>query len=101
FRWCPATTFTYVSHLGQDVNETDFVVTHNAKLILRVACTEVHDTVQTNGVVVEDTLDWFAQDRAGNLWYLGGNTMEREGGRPTALAGTFLAGVDRAKPGII
>ena len=101
FPLTPGTTFTYVSHLGQDVNEDDFVVTHNTKLILGVTCTEVHDTVKTNGVVVEDTLDWFAQDQAGNVWYFGEDTMELAGGRPTTLAGTFVTGVNRASPGII
>ena len=101
FPLVPGTTFIYVSHLGQDVNEDDFVVTHNTKLILGVTCTEVHDTVKTNGVVVEDTLDWFAQDQAGNVWYFGENTMELAGGRPTTLDGTFMAGVNRAKPGIV
>jgi hypothetical protein len=101
FPLIPGTTFTYLSHLGQDVNEDDFVVTHNTKLILGVTCTEVHDTVKTNGEVVEDTLDWFAQDRAGNVWYFGEDTMELAGGRPTTLDGTFEAGVNRAKPGIV
>jgi len=38
------------------------------------AYAQVHETVNTDGVVVEDTLDCFAQDRAGNVWYFGEDT---------------------------
>jgi len=43
-------------------------------VILGVTCIEVHDSVTTGGVLTEDTLDWFAQDTAGNVWYFGENT---------------------------
>ena len=31
----------------------------------------VRDVVTANGVPVEDTFDWYAQDADGNVWYLG------------------------------
>jgi sugar lactone lactonase YvrE len=31
----------------------------------------VRDRGFTNGELSEDTLDWFAQDAAGNVWYFG------------------------------
>jgi hypothetical protein len=61
----------------------------------------VHDTVRTNGELTEDTLDWFAQDMDGNVWYFGEDTMELSGGRPTTLEGTFVSGINGAEPGII
>ena len=43
----------------------------------------VHDVVTEGGRPVEVTDDWYAQDRAGNIWYLGEATTEYENGRPT------------------
>src|SRR5262249_54383153 len=62
---------------------------------------EVHDSVKTNDELTEDTLDWLAQDNDGNVWYFGEHTMELAGGLATTLDGTFVAGENRAKPGII
>jgi hypothetical protein len=97
----PGTRFVYEGQTDRGLEHNEVFVTHNTKVILGVTCVEVHDTVQTAGQLTEDTLDWFAQDRDGNVWYFGENTMELEGGRPTTLEGTFVAGVDGAQPGII
>ena len=61
----------------------------------------VRDTAYEDGVPIEDTLDWFAQDADGNVWYLGENTAEFEDGELTSRGGSFEAGVDGALPGII
>ena len=60
----------------------------------------VRDTVTENGVLVEDTWDWYAQDRAGNVWYLGERTREYEGGKLVSTKGSFEAGVDGAQAGV-
>ena len=41
----------------------------------------VHDVVYENGKLKEDTEDWYAQDRKGNVWYMGEATKEYSGGR--------------------
>jgi len=97
----PGTAFIYEGRTAGDLVHTEFFVTHKTVKILGVTTVEVHDTVTTNGELTEDTLDWFAQDKEGNVWYFGENTMELVGGRPSTLAGTFTAGADGAKPGII
>jgi hypothetical protein len=61
----------------------------------------VHDAVTEKGTPVEVTDDYYAQDRAGNVWYFGEATTEFENGRPTSTEGSFEAGVDGAQPGII
>jgi hypothetical protein len=61
----------------------------------------VHDQVSEGGQVKEDTYDWYAQDAAGNLWYLGEDTTEYENGKPKTKEGSWEAGVDCALPGII
>jgi hypothetical protein len=101
FPLTPGTRFVYEGQTAQGLEHDEFFVTHNTKLILGVTCVEVHDTVQTAGELTEDTLDWFAQDKDGNVWYFGESTMELAGGRPTTLEGTFTAGVDGAEPGIV
>jgi hypothetical protein len=61
----------------------------------------VRDTVTESGRLVEDTVDWYAQDRRGTVWYLGEDTKEYENGRVVSTAGSWEAGVDGALPGIV
>lgn len=61
----------------------------------------VHDLVTENDRRVEDTFDWYAQDSAGNVWYLGEDTREYENGRVSSTSGSFEAGRDGAQPGIV
>jgi hypothetical protein len=61
----------------------------------------VHDLVSEDGQVVEDTYDWYAQDRWGNVWYLGEDTTEYENGKPVSTEGSWEAGVDGALAGVI
>ncbi|HEX4667743.1 MAG TPA: hypothetical protein VH207_14195 [Chthoniobacterales bacterium] len=95
----PGTTFTYLT--PDQVNKDVFAVTHNTRVIDGVTCVEVHDSVYADGVLTEDTLDWFAQDKEGNVWYFGENTAEFEDGLLATLEGSFMAGVNSDKPGII
>lgn len=76
-------------------------VTDQTKAIANgVTARVVHDVVTERGKPVEVTDDWYAQDRAGNVWYLGEHTTEYENGKPTSTEGSFEAGVDGAQPGI-
>lgn len=60
----------------------------------------VRDIVSRDGHPVEVTSDWYAQDVAGNLWYLGESTAEYEKGQVVSTAGSWEAGADGAQPGI-
>jgi hypothetical protein len=51
------------------------------------------------GKVVEFTEEWFAQDRAGNVWYFGEDTTTYEKGKADKH-GSFEAGVNGAQPGV-
>ncbi len=101
FPLIPGTTFVYEGHTAQGFEHDEFAVTRNARVIVGVKCVEVHDTVTLDGELAEDTLDWFAQDREGNVWYFGENTHELEDGLITTVEGTFMAGVNGDKPGVI
>jgi hypothetical protein len=77
-------------------------VTRRTKLIANgVTARVVHDVVTEDGKPVEVTDDWYAQDRAGNIWYLGEDTTEYENGKPVSKEGSFEAGVDGAEAGVI
>ena len=58
------------------------------------------DTVTKHGVPVEITKDWYAQDSAGNIWYLGEYVTNYENGKVVDHSGSFEAGVDGAQAGI-
>ena len=77
-------------------------VTHRTKLIANgVTARVVRDTVTEKSGVVEDTFDWYAQDGRGNVWYLGEDTTEYEKGKPVSTKGSWEAGVNGARAGII
>ena len=77
-------------------------VTSRTKLIANgVRARVVHDVVTEDGAPVEVTDDWYAQDRCGNVWYLGEDTKEYENGRVVSTEGSFEAGVDGAQAGVI
>jgi hypothetical protein len=77
-------------------------VTRRTRLIANgVRARVVRDTVTERGRLVEDTFDWYAQDRTGNVWYLGEDTTEYEDGKPVSKAGSWEAGVDGARAGIV
>jgi hypothetical protein len=76
-------------------------VTERKKTILGIEATVVNDRVTENGELVEDTDDWYAQDKWGGLWYLGEATTEYEDGKPATTEGSWEAGVDGAQAGLI
>lgn len=71
------------------------------KEIKGITATVVRDTVTVDGELLEDTLDWFAQDREGNVWYLGEDVKNYEDGELVDTDGSFEMGVDGALPGIV
>ncbi len=101
FPLVPGTTFHYEGE-SEDGSETnDVVVTHDTRVILGITAVVVHDLVYLDGELIEETFDWYAQDLDGNVWYLGEDSREIEGGEIVGTAGSWEAGVNGAKPGII
>jgi hypothetical protein len=90
------------THADGTVQKVVVRVSHRTRLIANgVRARVVRDTVTERGRVVEDTFDWYAQDRRGNVWYLGEDTSEYEDGKLVSTEGSWEAGVDGAKPGIV
>ncbi|HZM41691.1 MAG TPA: hypothetical protein VFB94_21385 [Acidimicrobiales bacterium] len=79
----------------------EVVVTDQTRTILGITATVVRDTETQGDQPVEDTFDWYTQDRDGNVWYLGEDTREYENGQVVSTAGSWEAGVDGALPGVI
>jgi hypothetical protein len=67
--------------------------------VLGVRTTVVHDVVHVDGQLLEDTYDWYAQDKHGNVWYFGEDTKEYDGSE-VDTSGSWQAGVDGARAGI-
>ena len=61
----------------------------------------VRDAVTLDGELIEDTFDWYAQDRDGDGLVPRRGDHEYEDGRSPAPRGTWRAGVDGALPGIV
>ena len=81
-------------------------VTGETKTILGVETTVVRDVNWDEGVLVEDTFDWYAQDTDGNVWYLGEIATNYEYDDEGNFIGTntdssWEAGVDGALPGYL
>jgi hypothetical protein len=85
----------------EDEQRVEVTVTGRTKEILGITATVVHDLVTEDGVLVEDTYDWYAQDKDGNIWYLGEDTKEYENGKVKSTEGSWEAGVDGAEAGIL
>ncbi len=97
----PGTTFVYEGEDGDTTINVEISVTNQTKEVMGVNTTVVRETEWEDGELVEDTYDWFAQDMEGNVWYFGEETQEYEDGEAISTAGSWEAGVDGAKPGII
>ncbi|HJY43474.1 MAG TPA: hypothetical protein VJ301_02570 [Propionibacteriaceae bacterium] len=99
----PGTRWTYrdVDEKGEVQDVVIVATTATKKLANGITARVVRDTVRSEGDLVEDTFDWYAQDSAGNVWYLGENTAEFENGKIVTRAGSFEAGAGGALPGIL
>ncbi len=97
----PGARWVYEGVEDGETERTEVVVTDERKDVFGVSAVVVRDTVSVDGEVVEDTYDWFAQDRDGNVWYLGEASQDYENGQPASTAGSWEAGVDGALPGIV
>ena len=83
-------------------SQTDTVtVTDQKRVILGITTTVVNDVATHDGTVLEKTFDFYAQDKQGNVWYLGEDTTHFLPNGKADTSGSFVAGIDGAQPGII
>jgi len=101
FPLVPGTILTYEADTEDGLETVVLEVTNDVKMILGITCVVVHATEELDVDLVEDTLDWYAHDDAGNVWYMGEYSEEIENGMVVSTEGSWEAGVDGAEPGII
>ena len=95
----PGKTWVYES----SVEHNEVTATSDTRTIIGVSCRVVRDVVtdKASGQVIEDTLDFYAQDDTGNVWYMGEESKQFENGALVGIEGSWQAGRDDAQPGII
>lgn len=110
FPLVPGTTLTYKAETKDGCEVDVFAVTNDTRVIDGVTTRVVHDTAYEGdtcttdpSALVEDTLDYHAQDNAGNVWYLGEDTYNCPIGTCQRGDSSWIAGEDPADalPGII
>ena len=97
----PGTILTYVEKSGGSESQDSITVTSDTRVIMGVTCVVVRDRVSEKGRLKEDTFDWYAQDRQGNVWYFGEDTKEFLPGGRVKTEGSWQAGAEKAWPGIM
>lgn len=98
----PGRIYTYRNILKDTYELNTVEVTRDKKTILGVDITVVHDQVFiADGSLGEDTFDWYAQDRQGNVWYFGEDTKTYDHGTLVTTEGSWEAGKNGAHAGII
>lgn len=101
FTLTPKKNFVYEGETEEGTERIEVYTTNETRNIMGVRTTVVWDRVWLNGELIEDTKDWYAQDKEGNVWYFGEDSKELVNGKIVSRAGSWKAGVDGAKPGII
>ena len=102
--WFPLRPGTVLTYRGTRDGKTAIdvmTVTKRKRAIAGIQATVVRDRLYLNGRLAERTTDWYAQDRLGNVWYLGEATatLDRHG-KVVSTEGTWKAGTDGARAGI-
>ena len=96
----PGSVWTYQSTSPEGDETIVVTVTDETREVAGVTATVVHDVAKDDtGTVIEDTYDWYAQDTAGNVWYLGEDTTAYDG-QLSSSEGSWEAGVDGAEAGL-
>ncbi len=94
-------SYAYEAETGEGLEQTEIEVLTGSREVMGISATVVHDVVTLDGQLIEDTYDWYAQDRLGNVWYLGEDVSNYQDGQFVDKAGSWEAGIDGALPGII
>ena len=97
----PGTTFSYTSKTEDGTEANKVVVTEKTRIVMGVTCRVVWDRVWLDNELIEETYDWYAQDKEGNVWYFGEDSKEYKNGKVASTEGSWESGVNGAMPGIV
>jgi len=96
----PGTKYVYEGQTVDGLERSEREVLSETREVMGIAATVVHDLVYLDDELSADTYEWFAQDKEGNVWFLGEEVKNYENGQFKDTAGSWEAGVDGALPGI-
>ena len=82
-------------------NKVVVTITDAVRVIGGVKAVLAYDHSVAAGQVVQESLDYFAQDRNGAVWILAGATEQFEAGRFVAVDEVWMGGVDGSKAGTL
>jgi hypothetical protein len=99
--WIPGTRIIHHGHFKGIPQVVDGYVTDQTRMIDGVSSRLVGDKDIDNGQLVEETSDFYAQDRQGNVWYFGEDASEFKHGHYVKASDSWEAGVNGAQPGIV
>jgi hypothetical protein len=97
----PGTSYIYDGTTGRRPEHEVVKVLSKEKVIEGIHCVQVKDSNWVAGNLVEATIDWYAQDFYGNVWYMGEYATQYKDGQVIGHEGSWKAGHDGAKAGII
>jgi hypothetical protein len=101
FPLVPGTTFFYEGESEDETIRTEVFVTSETRVVMGVNTTVIRDREWEDDELVEETFDWYAQDKNGNIWYFGEESKDFEDGKLVSTEGSWEAGVNGAQPGIL
>lgn len=91
---------TYQGTTPDGVEKIVISISGETKEIMGVKTLLYLDKVWIDGELVEDTVDYLAQDHEGNVWYFGEEVSNYENGVLKDREGSWIAGENGALPGI-
>ena len=101
FPLTPGTVWTYEGQTAEGLERIVVEVLDETRDVAGITTRVVRDRVFLEGDLIEDTFDWYAQDPAGNVWYLGEDSKEIQNGQVLNMAGSWEHGVNGAIGGVV
>ncbi|MGQ0613502.1 MAG: hypothetical protein ACT4PV_07190 [Planctomycetaceae bacterium] len=105
-RFLPGSVWEYEKETDEGLEEILVEVLPLTRMVMGIDCAVVRVREYLDGVIQEDTHDWYAQDDEGNVWYMGEEVVNYEYDELGTFLGTngegaWEAGIDGAEPGIL
>ena len=95
-------TLVYRGVKDGQTQEDRVTVTDQTKTVTEgITARVVTDVATHDGALLEKTSDWYAQDKQGNVWYLGEDTAAYLPNGKVDTSGSWEAGVHDAEPGLV
>lgn len=95
------TTFVYESQTDEGLERVEIEITGETKNVMGVETLVYRDKVWVDNVIHEDTRDYMAQHRNGDVWYFGEDVDNYSKGKLIHHGGSWHAGENGALPGIV